>query len=195
MSAKRLNFDAALPQSAIYLDSSFILNFIASIQNREEEFQVECGKFFKRLEKEAQSHLCLVTSDFAIDEVCYQIIKFELKKKLSSIDPNGRTFHNNPFDYYKTNPQSIQQTLPKIERFYGVLETTPIIVISYRELKEIEEDLYLQIKKLIQLYNLLPADAYHVAIGKSAGIDDFVALDRDWFRIGHINLYTCMPFS
>ncbi len=194
MSAKRLDFNAPLPEFAIYLDSSFILNFITSIQNRQGDFQAKCEKFFKRLEQATESGLCLVTSDFAIDEVCYQIIKFELENRLLSIDPTGGKYHNNPFDYYKTYPGSIQITIPKIERFYAVIETTPIMVISYRDLKDIEVELCLQVKDFIKTYNVFPADAYHVVIGKSAGVNDFVALDRDWFRVDNINLYTCLPF-
>lgn len=194
MLARRLDFAAPLPRFAVYLDSSFILNFISKIQNREEEFQKECEQFLKRLQTEAESTgLCLATSDFAMSEICYQIIKFELEKKLDEIDPSGKLFRGNFLRYFRDAPEAIQLAIPKIERFYEVIETIPIFVISYSDLKEIERDLYLQAKNLIKLHNLLPTDAYHVAIGKSVGIGDFVAVDRDWFRIGNINLYTCLP--
>lgn len=196
MLARRFSFAAPLPRSAIYLDSSFILNFISTIQNREEDFQKECEKFLIRLQNEAESTgLCLTTSDFGINEICYQIIKFELEKKLAEIDPSGRLFHREFLRYFKDNTGVIQFAIPKLERFYEVIETIPIFVISYSDLKDIEEDLYLQVKNLIRLYNLLPTDAYHVAVGKSAGIEDFVALDRDWFRIANINLYTCLSYA
>jgi predicted nucleic acid-binding protein len=96
-------------------------------------------------------------------------------------------------ELFKKRPEIIQSFLPKIQQFYKYINAIPFIVLSYPELKELPEELYLQVKSLISSFNILPADAYHIAIGKSAGVSDFVALDVDWFRIDDINLYTCLP--
>lgn len=194
MSARNLNFLDTLPQSAIYADSSFILNLITRIRNRQERFQIDCQNFLKRIQIEMDtSGLCLVTSDFAIDEVCFKIIREGLERKSRFPDLQSGKIYNDWMDLFKNKPVEIQNLLPTIENFYNYLDSIPFFIISYPELKDLQEPLYLQVKGLIASNNLLPADAYHVAIGRSAGIDNFVAIDTDWFRIDCINLYTCLP--
>ena len=190
MSARSLSFADPLPHDIIYADSSFILNLIYSIRNRTEKFKTDCEFFLKRLQ---DSGLCLVTSDFAIDEVCYRIIREGLERNVPFIDQIKRRTYTDEMDLFKNRPEIIQNFLPKIEQFYTYINIIPFVVLSYPELKDLPEELYLQVKKLIASYHLLPADAYHVAIGRSAGIIDFVAVDGDWFRVDNINLYTCLP--
>lgn len=194
MSARSLNFSDPLPSDVvIYADASFILNVITGITKRRERFQLDCEAFLKRLKGEIDSNnLYLVTSDFAIDEICYKIILNSLKKILPFYDSTSGKTYDDPIDLHKDKPEIIQLFIPKIEKFYQFLEGIPFFVLSYPELKDLPDPLYLQAKHLITSYNLFPADAYHVAIGKSAGIKDFVAVDIDWFRVDDINLYTCL---
>lgn len=195
MSARSLNFNDPLPPDVIiYADASFILNVITTITKQHERFQTDCESFINRLKNEIDSgNLYLVTSDFAIDEVLYGIIKHSLIKNLPFFDSSTGNTYDSPKKLYKNRPEIIQCFIPQIERFYQYLEAIPFLVLSYPELKNLPEPLYLQVKHLIASYNLLPADAYHIAVGKSAGIKDFVAVDTDWFRVDDINLYTCLP--
>ena len=95
MSAKNLNFNAPLQKSSyIFIDSSFLLNVITQVENRQTKFKEDCNAFLARLKKEMTPlDLCLVTSDFVISEVLYKIIKDELqvlidKKKYQGIFMN-----------------------------------------------------------------------------------------------------------
>jgi predicted nucleic acid-binding protein len=191
MSPRSLSFADPLPHdNIIYADSSFILNLISSIRNKTERFQTDCEVFLRRLQ---DSGLCLVTSDFAVDEVCYKILREGLDRNVPFVDQPKRKTYYEGMDLFKNRPEIIQKLIPKIEQFYIYIDAIPFLVVSYPELKDLPEELYLQVKKLITSYNLFPADAYHIAIGKSAGIKDFVAVDADWFRVDDINLYTCLP--
>lgn len=187
MSAKSHSFGDPLPTFAIYADSSFILNLITHIRNTRERFKTDCESFLKKIQLNMESGLCLVTSDFGIDEVLFKIIENELSFHLKE------TSFSKPMELFKNRPEIIQSFLPKIQKFYDFLDSTPFIVLSYPELKDLPEELNLQVKNLVASYNLLPGDAYHIAIGKSAGIKDFVAVDADWFRVDEINLFTCLP--
>ncbi|MGA2464622.1 MAG: PIN domain-containing protein [Thermodesulfobacteriota bacterium] len=195
MSAKSLSFNDPLPSDVvIYADASFILNVIAGITNRREKFQIDCEAFLKRLKGEIDSdNLYLVTSDFAIDEICYKIIENSLSKNVPFFDSSSGKTYKTPKELFKKKPEIIQLFIPKVDRFYLYLESIPFFVLSYPELKDLPEPLYLQVKRLIASYNLYPADAYHIAVAQSAGINYFVAVDSDWFRIDDINLYTCLP--
>ncbi|MCS7193257.1 MAG: PIN domain-containing protein [Armatimonadetes bacterium] len=41
-------------------------------------------------------------------------------------------------------------------------------------------------------YNLLPTDAYHVAVALDAGVNSFVSLDEDLLNVDSIIVYTCL---
>lgn len=194
MSARSLSFTDPLPCDAIYADASFILNLITSIRHRPEHFQPDCEDFLRRLQSQMDdSGLCLVTSDFAIDEVLYKIIVESLDGNLPFPDHEKHKTYCTVKDLYKNRPEIIQRYLPKIDAFYRYIDTVPFLVLSCPDLKNLLPPLYTQVKTLIASYNIYPADAYHIAIAKAAEIIDFVALDSDWFRIDDINLYTCLP--
>jgi predicted nucleic acid-binding protein len=191
MSARSLNFDDTLPPTKIiYADSSFILNLVSSISSITAQFQIDCESFLKRLQNE---DFCLVTSDFAIDEVCFNIIKAGFQRNIPFKD-SAKGINYKKWDHLaKDKSELIQVFLPRINRFFDYIDAIPFLIVSYPELKDLSEELYLQVKNRIASYNLLPADAYHISIGKSVGINDFVAVDTDWFRVDDINLYTCLP--
>jgi predicted nucleic acid-binding protein len=41
-------------------------------------------------------------------------------------------------------------------------------------------------------YNLLPTDAYHVAVAVDAGVNAFASLDEDLLAVDGIAVYTCL---
>lgn len=200
MSARRFNFSASLQSNFLYADSSFILNLITTVTGKTERFKSECEKFFKRIESEInKSGFCLTTSDIAADEVCFQVIKTKYELKLRFRD--GSRTYTKWKEFYKNRPEFIAQYKPQIDALFDFLEATPFLILNSDYFSaDYKDSLYLYVKELIQKYYLLPADAYHIAIGKASYINDFVAIDEDWNRVARnwddssdFNLFTCLP--
>ena len=115
MSAKSFSFNDPLPPDVvIYADASFVLNVITGITNRRETFQIDCEAFLNRLKGEIDSgNLYLVTSDFAIDEICYKIIEHSLSRNVPFFDSSNRKTYNNTKDLFKNKPEIIQRFSPQ----------------------------------------------------------------------------------
>lgn len=200
MSARRLDFTAPFRSNFLYADSSFILNLVTSITGKKELFKLKCEKFFKRMESEInKSNLYLTTSDIAVNEVCFVMLKTKYHLNLPFTD--GSKKYEDWREFYRNRPEFIDQFKPEIDALFDFLEKTPFSILnSHYFSDDYKDSLHLYVKELIQKYYLLPADAYHIAIGKASHINDFVAIDRDWNRVARnwdekidFNLFTCLP--
>jgi len=57
----------------------------------------------------------------------------------------------------------------------------------------IDERITESLAPLITDYQILPTDAYHIAIALDSGVNSFVSLDEDFLCVDGIIVYTCLP--
>jgi len=95
--------------------------------------------------------------------------------------------------YYKLNPQVIQQCLPAITAFHQAVEALPVTIITPEDLalKQPSYTLEERMRHFISACNLLPKDAYILAVAERLGVRDVATLDSDWQRATQFTVYTC----
>jgi predicted nucleic acid-binding protein len=95
--------------------------------------------------------------------------------------------------YYKLNPQVIQQCLPAITAFYQTVGALPVTVITSEDLALAQPTNTLEdrMRHFISACNLLPKDAYLLAVAERLGVSDVATLDSDWQRATQFTVYTC----
>ncbi|UCD55215.1 MAG: hypothetical protein JSV93_00005, partial [Candidatus Omnitrophota bacterium] len=81
-----------------------------------------------------------------------------------------------------------------LELYYNLIINTPIDILEPNDLIGTEGQKYnllIEEMNIIKNYNILPFDAYNIAVSKLLQINTFVTLDTDYYRIDGINIYTC----
>lgn len=205
MAGKKIPFLSTLNSEFLYLDTSFIQNIIKFIPFPAQQHSVDCQTFFNTLRTNiSQGKLHIVTSDFAVNEACFNIIRFYYQKNMPFTDTAKSLVYSDRSkwqrEFYKNRPEFIETFENKIDEFFDFIENTPILILnSDYFFHDKKETLHKQVQYFIKKYYLLPTDAYHIAIGNASGVTDFVSLDGDWVRTTNnwnekedFNLYTCI---
>ncbi|MEZ8218751.1 putative nucleic acid-binding protein, contains PIN domain [Candidatus Fervidibacteria bacterium JGI MDM2 SSWTFF-3-K9] len=167
--AERRNFHDAL-EPIIYLNSSFVI----ALRARHNPFHYECRTFFDRLQ--AEGVVCVV-SDFVYNEVAFYILRRFL---LREAQRTGQRWE----DILRTAPYIFQTAMNEVEVVKAEIDRSTV----YLPTSESAKDLAFV---LMRQYNLLPTDAYHVAVALDAGVSAFVSLDEDLLAVDGIAVYTC----
>jgi predicted nucleic acid-binding protein len=120
-----------------------------------------------------------VVSDFAYDELAFFLIRRHLAEE-------GKKVGLRWADTFKAQPDLLQIALPDVTLAVVDLDAATIqlpVPLTVRA----------RAFQLIKDFNLLPTDAYHIAIALEAGVNAFVTLDMDFLRVDGIIVYTCVP--
>ncbi|MFN4180856.1 MAG: type II toxin-antitoxin system VapC family toxin [Armatimonadota bacterium] len=155
----------------VYLNSSFAI----ALRARHDPFHHECNAFFNRLQIEGV--ICVI-SDFVYNEVAFYILRrFLMREAIRT----GQKWE----DILQTVPQVFQTAMNEVESVKAELDRSTV----YLPTSESAKDLAFT---LMRRYNLLPTDAYHVAVALDAGVNAFVSLDEDLLNVDGIVVYTCL---
>ena len=165
--AEKRNFHDAL-EPIIYLNSSFIIAHC----DRGDPFHIDCRDFFDRLQ--AEGVICIV-SDFVYNEVAFYILRQALMREARR---TGQRWE----DVLRIAPHVFQEAMNRVEIIRADLEQRTLAL----PVTETARDLAFT---LMRQYNLLPADAYHVAVALDAGVSAFVSLDEDLLVVDGIVVY------
>ncbi len=168
--AEKRNFHDII-EPIVYLNSSFII----ALRAWHDPLHHECNTFFNRLQMEGT---VFVISDFVYNEVAFYILRRSLVREAVR---TGQKLE----DILQTVPQVFQTAMNEVESVKAELDRSTI----YLPTSETTKDLAFT---LMGRYNLLPTDAYHVAVALDAGINTFVSLDRDLLNVDGIVAYTCL---
>jgi len=168
--AERRNFHDAL-EPIVYLNSSFVI----ALRARHDPFHRECREFFTRLQTEG---IVCVVSDFVYNEVAFYILRRSLMREAIRM---GQRWE----DILRTVPQVFQTAMDEVENVKTELDRGAIYLPTSESAKDIAFTLMRQ-------SNLLPTDAYHVAVALDAGVNAFVSLDEDLLNVEGIVVYTCL---
>jgi len=71
---------------------------------------------------------------------------------------------------------------PVVTRFITAVRAAPIVVLGSAELYGIRASLPVLMVTNMERYELLAADAYHLAVAEAMGIGSVATLDGDWLR-------------
>ena len=165
--AERRNFHNAL-EPIIYLNSSFVIAHC----DRSDPFHLECRDFFDRFQ--AEGVICVV-SDFVYNEVAFYILRQALMREARRI---GQRWE----DILRVAPHVFQEAMNRVETVRADLERRTIALPITENVRDLAFTLMRQ-------YNLLPTDAYHVAVALDAGVSTFVSLDEDFLAVDGITVY------
>ncbi|MFN3423020.1 MAG: type II toxin-antitoxin system VapC family toxin, partial [Armatimonadota bacterium] len=152
--AEKRNFHDIL-EPIVYLNSSFV---IAS-WDRRDLFHRDCHFFFDRLIVEGV--ICVI-SDFVYNEVSFYILRQALMREARR---TGRRWE----DIMHTMPGVFQSAMDEVELVKAELDRRTIALPIAETARELAFS-------LMRRYNLLPTDAYHVAVALDAGVNAFVSL-------------------
>jgi predicted nucleic acid-binding protein len=174
---------AALPEILI-VDASLLLVLRSGSRHTH---QVVARAFLHRVGNECLngSMFCLAPT-LVLEECYFKIIQAHLERNR----PAGQTWHQ----YYKNNPQVIQQCVAHITTFYQLVMAIPITIVSPEDLALTQPNHTLEerMRHFISTSNLLPKDAYILAVAERLGVDSVATLDRDWQRVQQFfTVYTC----
>ena len=165
--AERRNFRDTL-EPIIYLNSSFVIAHC----DRGDPFHLECRDFFGRLQ--AEGTICVV-SDFVYNEVAFYILRQALMREARR---TGQRWE----DVLRIAPHVFQEAMNRVEIIRADLEQRTLAL----PVTETARDLAFT---LMRQYNLLPTDAYHVAVALDAGVSALVSLDEDLLAVDGIVVY------
>jgi len=177
------NTRAALPETLI-VDASLLLVLQSTSRHTH---QAVARAFLRRVGNECLSGNMLCLAPTLVLEECYfKIIQFYIERHR----PAGWTWHR----YYKSNPQIIQQCIAHITAFHQLVTAIPIAIVSPEDLALTEPSYPLEerMRHFISASNLLPKDAYILAVAERLGVDGIATLDGDWRRAQQFfTVYTC----
>jgi len=168
--AERRNFNDAL-EPIVYLNSSFVI----AQCSLHDPFHHECEAFFHRLQMEGV--ICVV-SDFTYNEVAFYTLRQALIREARRI---GQRWE----EVMRTSPHIFQAAMDEVERIKIDLDQRTVALSITDSVRELAFSLMRQ-------YNLLPTDAYHIAVALDAGVNTFVSLDEDILAVDDIVVYTCL---
>jgi len=166
--AERRNFHDIL-EPIVYLNSSFVI----ALRARRDPFHHECRIFFDRLQ--AEGVVCVV-SDFVYNEVAFYILRRSL---LREAQRTGQRWE----DVLRTVPYVFQTAMNEVEVVKAEIDRSTVYLPTSESVKDLAFTLMRQ-------YNLLPTDAYHVAVALDAGVSAFVSLDEDLLAVDGNAVYT-----
>ncbi len=167
--AERRNFLDAL-EPIVYLNSSFVIAHC----DRGDPFHLECRDFFDRLQ--AEGVICVVR-DFVYNEVAFYILRQAL---MSEAQRTGQRWE----DVLRSAPHIFQTAMNEVEAVKAEIDRSTFYLPTSEGAKDLAFTLMRQ-------HNLLPTDAYHVAVALDAGVSAFVSLDEDLLAVDGIDVYTC----
>lgn len=140
--------------------------------------------FLRRIANECLSGNTVCLAPTLVLEECYfKIIKASIKSVSQS------WWHK----CYKRDPQVIQQCLPLIKAFHKTIEALPITTVTSEDLALTQPTFTLEerMRHFISVCNLLPKDAYLLAVAERLGVSNVATLDSDWQRATQFTVYTC----
>lgn len=172
MSANKLNFDAKLPE-IIYWDTSFV--HVCLIGESTEPYYTECQNFQARLKSEG---VLSVVSDFVYDETAFIWVKRELVKA-------GQPLRLHWLDMKDKQPNLIGQAMRDFREKKADLEALTLKL-------PITDKVTILAFDLMEQFDLLPTDAYHIATALSSEVTAFVTIDEDFLRVDGIEVYTTL---
>jgi len=169
--AERRNFHDAL-EPIVYLNSSFII----ACWDNSDPFHFECQMFLGRLQ--AEEIVCVV-SDFTYNEVAFYILILR-QALMREARRTGQRWE----DVLRSAPHVFQTAMNEVEVVKAEIDRSTIYLPASESAKDLAFTLMRQ-------NNLLPTDAYHVAVALDAGVSAFVSLDEDLLAVNGIAVYTC----
>jgi predicted nucleic acid-binding protein len=168
MSAERRTFSDPL-ELFIYWDASFAV----ALYTATDPWHAECEDFQLRMETEGS---LAVASDFTYDEMSFILIRRQLAGE-------GKKLGLHWTNAFKAQPELLQLAVPQLDAAMADLDAATIqlpIPLTVRT----------RVFQLVRDFNLLPTDAYHIAVALEAGVNTFVTLDEDFLRVDGIVVYT-----
>lgn len=172
VSAKQLDFDAKLPE-IIYWDTSFTTLYLYGEPT--EPYYAECHAFQQRLKSEG---VLSVVSDFVYDETAFIWLKRELIKA-------GQSLGLHWLDMKDKHPNLIGQAMRDFKEKKADLEELTLKLPIADEVTTLAFD-------LMEQFDLLPTDAYHIATALSSEVTAFVTIDEDFLQVDGIEVYTAL---
>jgi predicted nucleic acid-binding protein len=169
---KRFDDISSLPE-LLYWDSSFAALILFGEPS--EPHHAESRDFAQRMEAE---QVLPVVSDFVYDEVAFLWVKRELLRVAKPLSVHWQQIK-------RTQPTEVGKALRAFRPRKDELERLTLKISIPDTITEAAFD-------LMERYDLLPTDAYHIAVALDAGITAFVALDEDYLRVDGIDVYTCL---
>ncbi len=169
MSCERRTFKDSL-EPFIYWDTTFA----TALTDNRHVFHVDCDAFATHLKDEG----CIsVTSDFTYNELGFLTIR-------EALAVEGRKVGKHWADVFAGQPDLLQLAVPAMDARLAEIDTATI---------QIPVPLTVRARafQLIKDFNLLPTDAYLIAVALEAGVNAFVTLDADFLRVDGV--YTCIP--
>jgi predicted nucleic acid-binding protein len=129
----------------------------------------------------AGNTICLAPT-LVLEECYFKIIQGYIERLASA------SWHQ----YYKHNPQVIQQCLPAITAFHQAVQALPVTVVTPEDLAlgQPGHTLEERMRHFISACNLLPKDAYILAVAERLGVNNVATLDSDWQRAVQFTVYT-----
>ena len=167
--AERRNFLDAL--EPFILNSSFVIAY----WDDRDPFHLECQAFLNRLK--AEEIVCVV-SDFTYNEVAFFILRQAL---IQEARRTGQRWE----EVLRTNPHIFQAAMDGVELVKTELDRSTVYLPTSESAKDFAFT-------LMRHYNLLPTDAYHIAVAVDASVNAFASLDEDLLAVDGIAVYTCL---
>lgn len=172
-----------------YFDANFFINSFTAFSGYKQKhhpYDKVCRSFLAKIDaaKKEGGNVRCYTSTFTLNELFWFIVSqdiLRIVKEKKIIEKKAIEEH------YKEDPTIIHDSFAKIKSIKTDLDAFPVYIIEPQ--RDISGDLI----RLITEYDLLPADAYHIATAKSNGIDKIVAVDEDFGRPalrGEFTLFT-----
>ncbi len=197
MPAEVRSFYAPLEPS-IYWDSSFSI----AVHDTSHPHHRDCLAFALRCKQERVA--CFI-SDWVLNEVAFYLIRTHLEEL-------GRQRGIYWRELYRIDPSVIDSVLPKIHHAFAELYDLTIWLPSlgvrfYDLLSQFDlpagqaiqsaaavawnanATLSSEALELMERYNLLPTDAYHIAVAQTHGIRTFATLDSDFLTVDGIVVF------
>jgi predicted nucleic acid-binding protein len=168
MPAERRNFNDRL-SPIIYWDATFSIAFTDKTHGAHDD----CRAFALRLEAEGSLS---VASDFTYNELAF----FAIRRRLAA---EGRRHGLHWAELYKAQPDALQLAVPDMDAAIAALDAATLHLATPTSVRD-------SALQLIREFNLLPTDAYHIAVALEADVNTFVTLDEDFLRVDGIIVYT-----
>ncbi len=123
----------------------------------------------------------LVITELAIEECAHHITTQAIVRDIhDGVYPGAVSSDWNRL--YKSQPGVVRRYTPVVTRFITAVRAAPIVVLGPAELYGIRASLPVLMVTNMERYELLAADAYHLAVAEAMGIGSVATLDGDWLR-------------
>ena len=170
MPAIRRNFHDVL-EPIVYLDSTVAI----ATEDNHERFYTECDAFRQRI----SGAILPVVSDFVYNEVAFHHIK-------SALADEGRR-QGRSWMWVKRNvPHIFDAAMINVQTSKAELERMTLRL-------SITDSVMARAFQLMQDFQLLPTDAFHIAAALESNVNAFATLDKDFLVVDDIIVYSCVP--